>query len=105
VSNPAYEIGHEHFCEHDVVATMTNMKPWSVWPMPVASGESGLAALAGELQLDRDDRGALLDRSFPVRLDTPPEPATFCSACLKWFTNPQPGGSESQPPEKGTTNA
>lgn len=45
---------------------------------------------------------------FPVKLDANPEPPTFCSRCLLWFDAPptetDTGGSESRPPQKGTTN-
>lgn len=36
----------------------------------------------------------------PVKLDALPDPETFCSACLKWFTHPvNIEGSDLQPPE------
>lgn len=36
---------------------------------------------------------------WPKKLDERPEPETFCSVCLKWFTDPATlAGSERRPP-------
>jgi hypothetical protein len=78
VSDTAYEWGPEHFCEPDATAL------YNAEPQRIHNPELG----------------------YPVKLDTPPEPPTFCSTCLQWWAEPEPtGGSEHRPPQKGTRNA
>lgn len=65
MSEPAYQWGHEHFCEPD--ATKLYREP-----------------------------GRISGHGYPVKLDAPPEPDTFCSVCLQWWADPE--GSEVRPP-------
>ena len=102
MSEPAYEWGHEHFCETDVVPTITSTGRWSFWPMPISIGEDGLDALAGAVKLDRTDQDAARELEFPIRLDHLPDPPTFCSGCLRWFNEPE--GLGPPPQEKDDTN-
>lgn len=69
MSEHAYQWGHEHFCEPDVVA------------------------------LNDADRDRAVTLGFPVQLETELIPATFCSVCLKWWAGPHDEGSAHRPPE------
>jgi hypothetical protein len=69
VSEPSYQWGHEHFCEPDT-RTLYDTEP-----------------------------RRLSEMGFPVKLEAPPEPPTFCSSCLQWWQEPQPQGSAPRPPE------
>jgi hypothetical protein len=71
---PAFQWGHEHFCQPDATE-LYNKEP------------------------QRLNDPAL---GFPKQLDELPE--TFCSVCLMWFVGPHPEGSEHRPPQKGTSN-
>lgn len=72
MSDSAYQWGDEHFCEPDVV------------------------------KLNEQDRDLAARIGYPVQLDAPPEPPTFCSYCLMWWSDPAHTGSAHRPPEKGT---
>lgn len=76
MSDKPHRWGHEHFCGPDLSTLYRS-------------------AQGGEL---------LNDIGFPVALDAPPEPPTFCSSCLQWFDEAEQHteGSEHRPPQKGT---
>lgn len=73
---PSYRWGTENFCEPDV-AKLYHAEPQR-----------------------------LNDPSlhFPVKLDTPPNPPTFCSVCLQWWADPnsEEGVVTPTPHQKGT---
>lgn len=75
MSDTPYAWGGEHFCEPDVNRLY-------------------------HAELQRIYDPAL---GFPVKLKELPDPETFCSTCLKWFTPPvKLEGLDLQPPEEGT---
>jgi hypothetical protein len=74
VSEHAYQWGHEHFCEPDVVA------------------------------LNDADRDRAVTLGYPVQLEAELIPATFCSVCLKWWTEPHPEGVGTPTPQPKETD-
>lgn len=75
MSDQPYAWGAEHFCEPDT-EMLYNSEPQRLYDPALG---------------------------FPVKLDALPDPETFCSVCLKWFTDPANlTGSEHRPPESST---
>lgn len=74
MNDKPYQWGHEHFCQPDATDLYNN------------------------------EPRRLEEVGYPVELDAPPEPETFCSVCLQWFTAKVPEGLDSQPPKTKETN-
>lgn len=75
MSDTPYEWAGEHFCKEDATA-LYHAEPE---------------------RINNPDIG------YPVELDSPPEPPTFCSTCLLWWADPNHlEGSDHRPPQKGT---
>lgn len=73
MSDTPYAWGAEHFCEPDATEL------YETEPQRITDPALG----------------------YPVKLDELPEPETFCSVCLQWFTNPANlEGSAPRPPEE-----
>lgn len=71
-----YAWGHEHFCAPDT-RTLYDTEP-----------------------------ERLTSIGYPVELEEPPTPPSFCSKCLLWFDDPahDTEGSDHRPLQKGLTN-
>jgi hypothetical protein len=91
VTHTAYQWHGDLFCERDIVSKLTDDAPWSAWiddehvPGDLPA-EDELDEIADKFGIDRDDEIDCARRNFPVRLATLPDPPSFCSECLSWFT-------------------
>lgn len=75
MSDTPYIWGGEHFCEPDT-RHLYNAEPERIYNPEIG---------------------------FPVELKELPDPETFCSFCLQWFTDPAKlEGSEPRPPDDAT---
>lgn len=77
MSDTPYQWGGEHFCEPDLTS-LYYREINRIWDPAIG---------------------------HPVKLEELPDPETFCSTCLLWFTDPAKlGGLGLQPPEEGTAH-
>lgn len=80
------------FCEDDIVDTLTDEQPWSKWKEEGNrpgddETEEELDSIADMFGIDREaSPKELAEQGFPVRLKRTPEPPSFCSGCLNWFS-------------------
>jgi len=92
VARTAYRWKGDLFCEGDIVDTLLDDEPWSVYlEENQTSGdadraEQDLTAIADYFGIDRNDKAAVDANGFPVRIKGTPKPPDFCSVCLNWFS-------------------
>lgn len=88
-----YQWRDDLYCEEDIVDALTRQNPWSEWlddedNQPGAEdAEEQLDDIADLLGIDREDSDErLIEQDFPVRLNSTPEPPSFCTDCLRFFS-------------------
>lgn len=53
-----------------------------LWELPTVQAEADMDAVANYLSIDRSKA---MPWEFPLLLDGPPSPPSFCSECMRWF--------------------
>lgn len=92
MSDTAYSYKHEHFCQDDVVRAFVSLSAFAgEWvqmgnAVGLRSADTELDSIATMFDVDRHDPYKAVLHNFPVQLEATPDPATFCSVCLRWFS-------------------